>query len=322
MKNWQTLDADVVRIMNKHYTSGRSGRKVDKVVVHHNAGILTVDQIHDVWQIRPASAHYQVQTDGLIGQLVWDNDTAWHAGDWDANTTSIGIEHADDSTDPWHIGQKTLEEGAHLVAAICHYYDLGRPQWGVNVFPHSQFSATSCPATLYGSQKDEYMSRAQYWYDQMTGTTPATPEPDPGYVDLDALADKTIRGDYGNGDARKAALGDYYDDVMRIVNRRLLGVTASVGGQSIDTIADQVIAGQWGNGDQRRQRLEAAGYDYQTIQTRVNQKLGQSTTTSVDLNALADAVIRGDYGNGDARKQALGSNYAAVQAIVNTKLGL
>ncbi|WP_353936116.1 hypothetical protein [uncultured Bifidobacterium sp.] len=97
---------------------------------------------------------------------------------------------------------------------------------------------------------------------------------------------------------------------------------ASTGGQSIDTIADQVIAGQWGNGDQRRQRLEAAGYDYQTIQTRVNQKLGQNTTTSVDLDALADAVIRGDYGNGDARKQALGSNYAAVQAIVNKKLGL
>ena len=214
MKNWTTLDADVVRIMNKHYTSGRSGRKVDKVVVHHNAGILTVDQIHDVWQTRAASAHYQVQTDGLIGQLVWDNDTAWHAGDWDANTTCIGIEHADDSTNPWHISQKTLEEGAHLVAAICHYYNLGRPQWGVNVFPHSQFSATSCPATLNGSQKDEYMSRAQYWYDQMIGGDP-TPTPDPGYVDLDALADKTIRGDYGNGDARKAALGDYYDAVLR-----------------------------------------------------------------------------------------------------------
>lgn len=141
MKNWQTLDADVVRIVNKHYTAGRSGRKADKVVVHHNAGILTVDQIRDVWQIRAASAHYQVQADGLIGQLVWDNDTAWHAGDWDVNTTSIGIEPADDSTDPWHIGQKTLEEGAHLVAAICRHYDLGRPQWGVNVFP----TASSAP---------------------------------------------------------------------------------------------------------------------------------------------------------------------------------
>lgn len=66
------------------------------------------------------------------------------------------------------------------------------------------------------------MSRAQYWCDQMTDTTPnPTPTPDPGYVDLDVLADKTIRGDYGNGDARKNALGSNYAAVQAIVNKKL-----------------------------------------------------------------------------------------------------
>jgi hypothetical protein len=49
--------------------------------------------------------------------------------------------------------------------------------------------------------------------------------------------------------------------------------------------------------------------------------LSQPVQTT-DLVALADAVIAGKYGNGDARKTALGSNYDAVQAIVNEKLGI
>ena len=79
MKNWNTLEADVDLIMNTHYTPGRNGRQIDKVIIHHNAGNLTIRGCYDVWQTCPASAHYQVQTDGTIGQLVWDRDTAWQA---------------------------------------------------------------------------------------------------------------------------------------------------------------------------------------------------------------------------------------------------
>lgn len=40
-----------------------------------------------------------------------------------------------------------------------------------------------------------------------------------------------------------------------------------------NAIAQQVIAGQWGNGEERRQRLTAAGYDYEAIQAIVNQQM-------------------------------------------------
>ena len=40
--------------------------------------------------------------------------------------------------------------------------------------------------------------------------------------------------------------------------------------KSVDEIAREVIRGEWGNGSDRRQRLEAAGYDYDTVQDRVN----------------------------------------------------
>lgn len=35
-------------------------------------------------------------------------------------------------------------------------------------------------------------------------------------------------------------------------------------------LACEVIAGKWGNDEERKQRLEAAGYDYQKIQKCVN----------------------------------------------------
>ena len=47
-------------------------------------------------------------------------------------------------------------------------------------------------------------------------------------MDYEALATATIRGDYGNGEARRAALGASYGPVMRIVNQRLNGSTAYI----------------------------------------------------------------------------------------------
>ena len=171
MRNWETLDADVVKLLTRHFTKGRGGNEIDKVVVHYNAGNLSIAGCWSVWQNAEASAHYQVEESGRIGQLVWDGDTAWHCGVFAQNQRSIGIEHANraDGT----ISEECLDNGAHLVAAICKYYGLGRPEWLKNVFPHKHFVATSCPGQIYGSQKAEYIRRAQEYYDEMTGSNEA-----------------------------------------------------------------------------------------------------------------------------------------------------
>lgn len=170
--DFENLNADVERILTQHYTAGRSGRSIEFTVLHYNAGDLTVEDCYQIWQSREASAQYQVCSDGTVGQLVNDWDTAWHAGDWDANCRSIGIEHANQGDT---ITDACLESGAHLVAAIHKTYGLGRPEWGVNVFPHCHFSATSCPGPLKEgtSYHNRYMARAQQWYDAMVnGTEP------------------------------------------------------------------------------------------------------------------------------------------------------
>lgn len=192
--DFENLDADVDLILDRHFTPGRGGARVDKVVVHYNAANLTSEGCLSVWRTRPASAHYQVEESGRIGQLVHDWDTAWHCGNFAQNRRSIGVEHTNrpDGT----VSGACLDAGAHLVAALCLRFGLGEPAWGVNVFPHSAFSPTSCPGQLYGSQREEYIGRARRWYAAMSGAAPApqaapapapAPQPAPGGLEADGL---------------------------------------------------------------------------------------------------------------------------------------
>ena len=55
--------------------------------------------------------------------------------------------------------------------------------------------------------------------------------------------------------------------------------------KSNEEIANEVIAGQWGNGNDRKNRLTNAGYDYNTIQKLVNQKLGTNKTVTYTVKS-------------------------------------
>lgn len=80
----------------------------------------------------------------------------------------------------------------------------------------------------------------------------------------------------------------------------------------IDGLAYAVIRGEFGNGEDRKIAL---GYNYNAVQSRVNEILGEQP--SVNVEELAQAVIRGDYGNGEERRAKLGNLYDQVQARVN-----
>lgn len=103
--------------------------------------------------------------------------------------------------------------------------------------------------------------------------------------------------------------------------------------KSNDTIANEVIAGKWGNGTDRERRLREAGYNPQTIQALVNQKLGASATKPTPapqpalkpIGTIAQEVIDGKWGNGadrEKRLKAAGYNPATIQAEVNRRLGV
>lgn len=95
--------------------------------------------------------------------------------------------------------------------------------------------------------------------------------------------------------------------------------------RTVDELAAEVIAGVWGNGTTRREQLEAAGYDYEAVQNRVNELLRDKEEAAHDalILQIAKKVIRGDYGNGNERKRRLtaaGYDYDEVQERVNELL--
>ena len=89
--------------------------------------------------------------------------------------------------------------------------------------------------------------------------------------------------------------------------------------KTVDELAKEVINGRWGNGQERKDRLTAAGYDYRTVQNKVNEMLKPKPAKKTN-EELAREVIQGKWGNGSTRRQKLtaaGYNYSEVQAIVN-----
>ena len=183
MKNWFTVEPDVVKLMNKHFTPGRGGAKIEYITRHHLAGILTTEQTWSVWQTRQASAHYVVENSGRIGQLVWDRDTAWSNANAYSNNRSIAIEHSNSggAGQDWPINDTVIREGARLAAALCWFYKLGRPQFGKNVRDHREFGQTSCPHHLAngGKYHATWMRIAQEHYDWMVDETT---KPKPGAI--------------------------------------------------------------------------------------------------------------------------------------------
>lgn len=49
--------------------------------------------------------------------------------------------------------------------------------------------------------------------------------------------------------------------------------------KSVEEVAREVIDGKWGTGSSRKKKLEAAGYDYNAVQNRVNEILSKKTIT-------------------------------------------
>lgn len=88
--------------------------------------------------------------------------------------------------------------------------------------------------------------------------------------------------------------------------------------KTVDELADEVIVGKWDNGAERERLLTAAGYDYNAVQKRVNEKLYKKT-----VDEIAVEVVAGLWGNGAERKEKLtaaGYDYFAVQKRVNEML--
>ena len=296
-----------------HMTRGRS-RAIDRIVVHFTATLASARNNATYFsrnEGQGASAHYFVDDiTPEIYQSVAEGDTAWHAGDWQMNCRAIGIEVVSAGED---FSDVEVEKLSWLVQRLMDKYGIGAS----GVIRHYDVTGKLCPAPYVAASKWAALKAAITGGVVSGGTTPAAPG---GTVA--ELARRVIAGEFGNGDARRAALGSRYSEVQAEVNRILAGGSSSAPAQpaapDIEALAQAVIRGDYGNGDDRRAAL---GSTYDAVQARVNEILGAGGSDGgsggADIDALARAVIRGEYGNGKERRLRLGSLYDAVQARVN-----
>ena len=296
-----------------HMTRGRS-RAIDRIVVHFTATLASARNNATYFarnEGQGASAHYFVDdVTPEIYQSVAEGDTAWHAGDWQMNCRAIGIEVVSAGED---FSATEVEKLGWLVRKLMAKYGIGAS----GVIRHYDVTGKLCPAPYVAASKWAALKAAITGGVVSGGTTPAAPG---GTVA--ELARRVIAGEFGNGDARRAALGSRYSEVQAEVNRILAGGSSSAPAQpaapDIEALAQAVIRGDYGNGDDRRAAL---GSSYDAVQARVNEILGAGGSDGgsggADIDALARAVIRGEYGNGKERRLRLGSLYDAVQARVN-----
>lgn len=127
-------------IGSPNFSNGRQGNGIQGFVIHWIVGNLkSADSIFQNRQ-RNTSAHFGVEDD-VVHQYVDVRNTAYHAGNWDANLKYIGIEH---SAQPGrNASEATYETSAQLIAKIIRENNAG-----YNLKPHSAFVATACPGTV------------------------------------------------------------------------------------------------------------------------------------------------------------------------------
>ncbi|MCB2927652.1 peptidoglycan amidohydrolase family protein [Streptococcus suis] len=119
-----------------------------------------------------------------------------------------------------------------------------------------------CNFKRNGITIDDYnkVSRGMYYYLYRPANQPSTSN-----KSLDQLVKETLAGVHGNGDARKASLGDQYEPVMAVINGK-----ATASEKTVDQLAQEVIAGKHGNGEARKKSL---GSQYDAVQKRVTELL-------------------------------------------------
>ena len=298
---------------------------ISKITVHHMAGNLSVETCGNVFapSSRQASSNYGIGSDGRVGMYVEEKDRSWASSSAWNDHRAVTIEVANDQIGGnWHVSDAAWNKLVELCVDICRRNGMKSLVWtggkDGSLTCHYMYASTSCPGPYLKGRMAELARTVTARLGGASGpsTSGGSSAPSGSVADR---ANRVIAGEFGNGDARKAALGDRYAEVQAEVNRILNGGSTSSPSVDIDQMARDVIAGKYGNGDARKKAL---GSNYAAVQARVNELLGASGGSfgGADIDALARAVIRGDYGNGEERKRRLGSLYDAVQARVNQLL--
>lgn len=320
--------------------SGQRTHSIDRITPHCVVGQLSAESICACFPAgREASCNYGIGTDGRVSLCVEEKNRSWCSSSNANDQRAITIECASDRTEPYAMNSAVYNSLIKLCTDICKRNGKKKLLWfadkdkSLNYNPkpdemvltvHRWFANKSCPGNWLYARLGDLAVRVTAALGGTATNTPST----------GGSAWYRVRKSWADAKSQKGAFHSLENAIKCANANSGYKVFDDSGNQtypavsthssSIDSIAREVINGDWGNGNERRQRLTAAGYDYNAVQARVNEILsGTSSSPSISITEVAKEVIRGDWGNGKERKQRLttaGYDYASVQAKVNELL--
>lgn len=148
---------------SNNYTIGRSERKIEKIAIHHMAGILTAKQCGGIFQngSRKASSNYGIGKDAEVGLYVDEANTSYCNSNWDSNCKSVTIETSNCSLGgDYPVSDAVLNKLIELVADIAKRNNLGKLVKGQNLVWHRMYAATTCPGDYLLSKMDYIAEQA------------------------------------------------------------------------------------------------------------------------------------------------------------------
>ena len=272
----------------------------DFVVIHNDAGRMKPKRYISFLRNRDKAlgiAHFYCNRDTIV-QVVPIENIGYHTGDWWSNCRSVGYEVCESLSAS---DEEFLQnEDVTLLKAAADLVEAGMPISRETVRLHHEFVPTSCPhrsMELHGgtteSVRSYFIERMQYFASlgnnlieilhnyfpeekfrmhtwERLGVFRNEDESE------NEIVQQVMQGEWGNGQERIQRLTEAGYDASIIQEKVNLVLQGSQNNntQTIDDIAHEVIQGDWGNGEERKERLEAAGYDYDAVQQRVNELLG------------------------------------------------
>lgn len=138
--------------------SNRKEKDIDTIVIHYTGNNGDTAENNGNYFKNNAvetSAHYFVD-DTTVIRSVADKNIAWHAGDWNINCRSIGIEIAGSTKE---CKGRTLENVITLTKELMKKYNISKER----VIRHYDANGKLCPAFWCGSQQKDRLFREQFW---------------------------------------------------------------------------------------------------------------------------------------------------------------
>lgn len=267
----------------------------DFVVIHNDAGRMKPQRYISFLRNRDKAlgiAHFYCNRDTIV-QVVPIENIGYHTGDWWSNCRSVGYEVCESLSAS---DEEFLQnEDVTLLKAAADLVEAGMPISRETVRLHHEFVPTSCPhrsMELHGgtteSVRSYFIERMQYFASLGNNLAEILHAYFPEekfhmkswvrheiFNDDNEIVRQVIRGEWGVGQERIKQLTEAGYNAERIqekVNLVLQGSQIN-DTKTMDALAYEVIQGDWGNGEERKERLEAAGYDYDAVQQRVNELL-------------------------------------------------